>query len=62
MSFTAGAFVCNDVFYTLMRRFPAALPRGFIHVPPGEALSADRCAAALAACAEVCIRECGAGG
>lgn len=34
LSSTAGTFVCNDVFYTLLHRFHAtSIPAGFIHVP-----------------------------
>ncbi|MBE6614355.1 MAG: pyroglutamyl-peptidase I [Ruminococcaceae bacterium] len=31
LSFTAGTYVCNDLFYHLMKT--AAVPAGFIHVP-----------------------------
>ena len=35
LSFSAGAYVCNDVFYTLLHRFHGTGTRvGFIHVPP----------------------------
>ena len=34
LSYSAGAFVCNDVFYTLLHRFHGTETRGgFIHVP-----------------------------
>lgn len=34
VSNTAGTFVCNDLLYSLLRRFAGqALPIGFIHVP-----------------------------
>lgn len=34
LSYTAGAFVCNDVFYSALHRFSATQTRaGFIHVP-----------------------------
>ena len=34
LSYSAGAFVCNDVLYTLLHRFHGTEPRvGFIHVP-----------------------------
>lgn len=32
LSLSAGAFVCNDLFYTLRHRLPG-MPVGFIHVP-----------------------------
>ncbi len=34
VSFHAGTFVCNDLFYTLLHRFGGSLPVGFVHVPP----------------------------
>ena len=40
LSYTAGAFVCNDVLYTLLHRCHGTTVRaGFIHVPflPGQA-------------------------
>lgn len=40
LSYTAGAFVCNDVLYTLLHRCRGTTVRaGFIHVPflPGQA-------------------------
>jgi pyroglutamyl-peptidase len=34
LSYTAGAFVCNDLLYTLLHRFDTAPVKiGFIHVP-----------------------------
>ena len=34
LSYSAGAFVCNDVLYTLLHRFDGSATRvGFIHVP-----------------------------
>ena len=34
LSYSAGAFVCNDLLYSLLHRFrDANLPIGFIHVP-----------------------------
>ena len=34
VSNTAGTYVCNDVLYTLLRRFDGTATRcGFIHVP-----------------------------
>ena len=40
LSYSAGAFVCNDTLYTLLHRFDGTQVRvGFIHVPflPGQA-------------------------
>lgn len=34
LSYTAGTYVCNDVFYTLLHRFrEEGVPVGFVHVP-----------------------------
>lgn len=34
LSYTAGAFVCNDVLYTLLHRFDGTgVQAGFVHVP-----------------------------
>ena len=34
MSYSAGAYVCNDVIYTLLAHFSGTKTRvGFIHVP-----------------------------
>ena len=49
VSFTAGTFVCNDVFYQLMLYGPD-VPRGFIHVPTEERLSSDKCRDGLMIC------------
>lgn len=32
VSYSAGTFVCNDLFYSLLHKFPD-IPTGFIHVP-----------------------------
>lgn len=39
LSLSAGSYVCNQVFYTLMELLPAAgsVRGGFIHVPPSGA-------------------------
>lgn len=58
LSYSAGTYVCNDVFYRLLRRFAGTgVPAGFIHVPflPQQAkngefsLPADQTARALEA-------------
>lgn len=47
LSFTAGTYVCNDLFYHLMES--AAVPAGFIHVPQAaEEAPAGRAAMAQA--------------
>jgi pyroglutamyl-peptidase len=49
VSQTAGTFVCNHVFYGLMRTLARrrGVRGGFIHVPPAAALPIARTAAAL---------------
>jgi pyroglutamyl-peptidase len=37
----AGGFLCNHVFYVLMRVLRPGQVGGFVHVPPFEALAAD---------------------
>jgi pyroglutamyl-peptidase len=37
----AGGFLCNHVFYVLMRTLRAGQIGGFVHVPPFEVLAAD---------------------
>ena len=55
VSFTAGTFVCNDVFYQLMLYGPD-VPRGFIHVPPEERLSSEKCRDGLMICIRTELR------
>lgn len=33
LSYTAGTFVCNHVFYELMHATKGAIPAGFVHIP-----------------------------
>ncbi len=60
VSNTAGTYVCNDVFYTLLHHFAGTgVKAGFIHVPylPEQgtpSLTLDRTVAALTAAIEVC--------
>ena len=60
VSNSAGAFVCNDVLYTLLHHYAeSAVKIGFIHVPylpqQGEpSLSLDKITTALTAAIEVC--------
>ena len=59
VSYTAGTFVCNDIFYRLLRRFDGTgVKVGFVHVPlcreQGEPfIETEKTAAALAAMIEV---------
>ena len=53
LSLSAGAYVCNDLYYTAMMHQEKYGYRGlFIHVPPESALSFDDTARAL----EICLR------
>lgn len=55
ISNTAGAFVCNDLFYALSHRFAGTPTRvGFIHVPDLDALSLPQIVEALTACVLAC--------
>jgi len=42
ISNSAGTFVCNQVFYGLLRQLPPHLPGGFIHIPYGPEQAADK--------------------
>lgn len=56
LSLSAGAYVCNDLYYRLLRREGELGCRCvFIHVPGEDVLPADRAALALEACARVCL-------
>ena len=53
---SAGAFVCNDLFYPLLRRFGSGPPLcGFVHLPPAEVLSFPDGARALLLCIDEMI-------
>lgn len=60
VSNTAGAFVCNDLLYTLLHRYDGTAVRvGFIHVPNipelgSPSLPLDTIASALTAAIEAC--------
>ena len=65
-SYSAGTFVCNDVFYTLLHRFAGTETRvGFIHVPfqplqvkDGTAPSMELAEIVRALTAAICALEC----
>ena len=40
-SHDAGCYLCNYVYYEALRRLPAFVRVGFVHVPPFEALPLD---------------------
>lgn len=44
VSLSAGAYVCNDLYYALLRRHPRGL---FVHVPDSDAADAQTAARAL---------------
>ena len=53
LSLSAGAYVCNDVYYALLGCEKDFGHRGlFIHVPGTEAVDVQRAARAIAICAE----------
>lgn len=60
VSNTAGTYVCNDVFFTLLHHYAGTKTRvGFIHVPclpeqGSPSMSLERITAALTAAIEVC--------
>ena len=57
VSFTAGTYVCNDLFYLLMRRCRNNILRGFIHVPPVGVLDPVTCAQGLSLCILTAIQH-----
>ena len=53
LSYTAGTYVCNDLLYTLLRRFEGTETRvAFIHIPLASTLSVSESARALIAAIE----------
>ena len=57
VSFTAGTYVCNDLFYLLMRRCRNNILRGFIHVPPVGVLDPETCSKGLSLCILTAIQH-----
>ncbi len=50
ISTTAGLYVCNDLYYTVLHHLKrTGIPAAFVHVPSAETLSPDRTALALEA-------------
>lgn len=47
ISYTAGTFVCNSIFYQLCHRYPN-LPAGFVHIPYAPSQTIHTGAASLA--------------
>lgn len=57
LSLSAGAYVCNDVYFALLSAEAEYGHRGlFIHVPGEDAVSLDDMARAIAVCAEAALR------
>lgn len=56
LSLSAGAYVCNDVYYALLGCEDEFGHRGlFVHVPGTEAVDAEKAARAIRICAEVAV-------
>ena len=49
LSLSAGAYVCNDVYYALLSCFERGL---FLHVPDADVVDADTAARAITICME----------
>ena len=57
LSLSAGAYVCNDVYYALLRCEKNFGHSGlFIHVPGTDAVDTERTARAIAICAERALK------
>lgn len=57
VSLSAGAYVCNDLYYHLLSQQEALGYRGlFIHVPDTADVSAERAALALTACIRTALK------
>lgn len=58
LSLSAGAYVCNDVYYALLNCEREFGHRGlFVHVPGTEVADAEAAARAIKACIECALRE-----
>lgn len=58
LSLSAGAYVCNDLYYALLRTETELGHRGvFIHVPDEETMSVDQVAQALTVCIRTALAE-----
>ncbi len=56
ISLSAGAYVCNDVYYALLRYQAQSGYRGlFVHVPDADVVSFEEAARALTICLKNCI-------
>ena len=58
LSLSAGAYVCNDVYYAVLACEAAYGHRGlFIHVPGEDVVDADAAARAITLCIETALKE-----
>ena len=58
LSLSAGAYVCNDLYYHLLQAEDTLGCRGlFVHVPDADVLDADLAAQALTLCLETALAE-----
>ncbi len=58
LSLSAGAYVCNDVYYSLLRSQAALGHRGlFVHVPDADVADAETAARAITLCLETALCE-----
>lgn len=56
LSLSAGAYVCNEIYYALLRSEKALGHKGlFVHVPDTEVVNAPRAALALTACLKTAL-------
>lgn len=60
LSLSAGAYVCNDVYYALLQSQSELGHRGlFVHVPNADVVGADAAAQAIVLCLETALGETG---
>ena len=58
LSLSAGAYVCNDVYYALLRSEAELGHHGlFLHVPAAEVVNAEQAARAIVLCLETALHE-----
>jgi pyroglutamyl-peptidase len=53
----AGGYLCNHVFYVLMRTLKPGRMGGFVHVPPLEALPRERLVEGARVIVETCVQH-----
>ena len=53
----AGGYLCNHVFYTLMRTLKPGCLGGFVHVPPLEVVPRERIVEAARVIVETCVQH-----